>query len=135
MSWRNLACVPGAEFDKNCTGTLYRVCGTGGAYGRLLATNATVLQWDQPMPIPRSAAEHSPFSRRGVVSRLTGVVQVRACRESDKQGHGQMGYHQERVNLIESRLCRFVGRAPGRRTGTGSSRSCMYVAALLREEV
>ena len=27
-------------------GSLYRICGTGGAYGRLLTTNASVLQYE-----------------------------------------------------------------------------------------
>ena len=35
---------------RNCSGdptqSLYRVCGTGGAYGRLLASNASVLEYE-----------------------------------------------------------------------------------------
>jgi hypothetical protein len=31
---------------RGCSSSLYRVCGTGGAYGRLLASNASVLQYE-----------------------------------------------------------------------------------------
>ena len=31
---------------KNCSGSLYRICGTGGAYGRLLASNDSVLEYE-----------------------------------------------------------------------------------------
>ena len=31
---------------RNCSGSLYRICGTGGAYSRLLASNSSVLEYE-----------------------------------------------------------------------------------------